>query len=79
MDSPKITPFLWFDRQAEEAARFYTSVFPDSRITTVTRYDEAASRASGVPAGTVMTVAFELGGQALLKMKKLDIKALEEA
>src|SRR5919204_465657 len=51
-----ITPCLWFDTQAEEAARFYTSVFPDSRVLDVARYGEAGPR----PAGTVMTVDFEL-------------------
>ena len=55
-----ITPCLWFDRQAEEAARFYTGVFPESRITQVTRYPQEMN---GVPAGTVLTVAFELNGQ----------------
>jgi predicted 3-demethylubiquinone-9 3-methyltransferase (glyoxalase superfamily) len=55
----RITPFLWFDTEAEQAAEFYTSVFPNSRITNVTRYDEAGPR----KAGTVMTVAFELDGQ----------------
>jgi predicted 3-demethylubiquinone-9 3-methyltransferase (glyoxalase superfamily) len=55
----KITPFLWFDSQAEEAATFYTSVFPNSRITAVTRYGESGPG----PAGSAMTVAFELDGQ----------------
>ena len=55
----KITPFLWFDNNAEEAMDFYTSVFKNSRITNVARYGEAGPR----PAGTVMTVAFELDGQ----------------
>jgi predicted 3-demethylubiquinone-9 3-methyltransferase (glyoxalase superfamily) len=55
----KITPFLWFDHQAEEAAAFYTSVFPNSKITAVTRYGESGPG----PAGSVMTVAFELDGQ----------------
>ena len=54
----KITPFLWFDTQAEEAARFYVSVFPNSRIKTVTRYGDAGPG----PSGSVMTVAFELDG-----------------
>jgi predicted 3-demethylubiquinone-9 3-methyltransferase (glyoxalase superfamily) len=54
-----ITPFLWFDSQAEEAARFYTSIFPRSRVTRIARYGEGAPR----PAGSVMTVAFELDGQ----------------
>lgn len=55
----QITPSLWFDTQAEEAARFYASVFPNSRIVTVARYTEAGPR----EAGTVMTVEFELDGQ----------------
>ena len=56
---PKITPNLWFDTQAEEAADFYVSVFKDGRIVNVTHYTEAGPR----PAGTVMTVEFELKGQ----------------
>lgn len=61
---PKITPFLWFEDQAEEAARFYVSIFGSSRINKITRYGAAGSR----PAGTVMTVEFELGGQAFLAL-----------
>ena len=59
----KITPFLWFDSQAEEAARFYTSIFEDSGIGRVARYDQASEKASGQPAGSVMTVEFQLEGQ----------------
>ena len=59
----KITPFLWFDDEAEEAARFYASIFKDSKILSVARYDEAGSKASGRPAGSVMAVDFELEGQ----------------
>jgi predicted 3-demethylubiquinone-9 3-methyltransferase (glyoxalase superfamily) len=59
----KITPFLWFDHQAEEAARFYASVFKNSKVGDITRYDEQASEAAGRPVGSVMTVAFELDGQ----------------
>jgi len=55
----KITPCLWFDTEAEEAAKFYTSVFPSSRIGDVARYGSAGPR----PEGTVMTVSFELNGQ----------------
>ncbi|MBI5667476.1 MAG: VOC family protein [Chloroflexi bacterium] len=55
----KITPFLWFNNQAEEAARFYTSIFKNSRITDVVRYTDSGP----APAGTVMTVTFELDGQ----------------
>ena len=56
---PKVSPFLWFDTQAEEAANFYVSVFKNSKITNVNRYGEAGP---GKP-GSVMTVAFELDGQ----------------
>ncbi len=55
----KITPFLWFDHQAEEAANFYVSLFPDSKILSVARYGEAGPG----PAGSVMTVSFQLAGQ----------------
>jgi hypothetical protein len=60
----KITPYLWFDAQAEEAATFYTSIFKNSRIVSMTRYGEAGHDVHGRPAGTVMVVAFELEGQA---------------
>jgi predicted 3-demethylubiquinone-9 3-methyltransferase (glyoxalase superfamily) len=60
----KITPCLWFDEQAEEAAKFYTSIFKNSRIVSMTRYGEAGHEVHGRPAGTVMTVAFELDGHA---------------
>ena len=56
---PRITPFLWFDTEAEEAAEFYCSIFPNSKITAVSHYTEAGPR----PAGMVMTVAFVLDGQ----------------
>ncbi len=64
----RITPFLWFDGQAEEAARFYVSLFPHSKITAITRYDDAAAKASGNPAGSVMTVAFQLEGQEFVAL-----------
>ena len=59
----KITPFLWFDGEAEEAVKFYVSIFKNSRIAGIVRYDEEAAKAAGRPAGSVMTVAFELDGQ----------------
>jgi predicted 3-demethylubiquinone-9 3-methyltransferase (glyoxalase superfamily) len=69
----KITPFLWFDDNAEEATKFYVSIFSDkpgsdidknnSKIKGITRYDEAGSKASGIPVGTIMTVPFQLDGQ----------------
>jgi predicted 3-demethylubiquinone-9 3-methyltransferase (glyoxalase superfamily) len=51
----KLTPCLWFDTQAEEAARFYTSVFPNSKILAITRYPEAGQEIHGKPAGSVIT------------------------
>jgi predicted 3-demethylubiquinone-9 3-methyltransferase (glyoxalase superfamily) len=60
----KITPCLWFDDQAEEAAKFYTAIFNNSKIVSITRYGEAGHEVHRRPAGTVMTVAFELDGHA---------------
>ncbi len=59
-----ITPFLWFDTEAEEAANFYVSLFPNSRIVEVSRYGDAGPRA----AGSVMTVDFELDGDQFLAL-----------
>jgi len=59
----RITPFLWFDDQAEAAANFYVSIFKNSKIGSITRYDEEAAKAAGRPKGSVMTVAFDLDGQ----------------
>jgi predicted 3-demethylubiquinone-9 3-methyltransferase (glyoxalase superfamily) len=59
----KITPFLWFDTQAEEAANFYVGIFRDSRITKISRYPDAGQETHGKPAGSVMVVTFELNGQ----------------
>lgn len=64
----KINPFLWFDSQAEEAVEFYTSIFKNSRILSVSRYDEAGARVSGRPVGTVMTVSFQLEGQQFIAL-----------
>jgi len=61
---PEITPFLWFDKQAEDAAEFYVSIFPNSRVTDVTRYGEAGPG----PDGSVMTVGFELDGHAFVAL-----------
>jgi predicted 3-demethylubiquinone-9 3-methyltransferase (glyoxalase superfamily) len=58
IQSQKITPFLWFDNNAEEAVNFYTSIFKNSKISTVTRYGDAGPG----PKGSVMTIAFELDG-----------------
>jgi predicted 3-demethylubiquinone-9 3-methyltransferase (glyoxalase superfamily) len=59
----KITPCLWFDHQAEEAAAFYTAIFKNSKIGRVARYSEAGREIHGKAPGSVMTVAFELNGQ----------------
>lgn len=59
----RITPFLWFDTQAEEAAKLYTSIFKNSKITATTRYTEAGREVHGMEPGTAMTVGFELEGQ----------------
>ena len=64
MPAQKITPFLWFDHQAEEAATFYTSIFKNSKIETVTRYGDAGTG----PKGSVMTIAFELDGQEFVAL-----------
>ncbi len=64
----KITPCLWFNDQAEEAANFYTSIFKNSKIMEVARYDEAGARASGKPKGTVMTITFQLNGQEFMAL-----------
>jgi predicted 3-demethylubiquinone-9 3-methyltransferase (glyoxalase superfamily) len=62
MEIQKITPCLWFDDQAEEAAEFYVSLFGDSKVTDVGRYGEAGPR----PAGMAMTVMFQLAGQQFM-------------
>jgi predicted 3-demethylubiquinone-9 3-methyltransferase (glyoxalase superfamily) len=59
----KVTPFLWFDDQAEEAAEFYTSIFKNSKIGRTTRYGKEGYEIHGKPAGTAMTVEFEIDGQ----------------
>ncbi len=58
-----ITPCLWFDSNAEEAAKFYTSVFPKSKIGKVARYDDEAAKRLGRPKGSVLTIEFVLGGR----------------
>jgi len=64
----KITPFLWFDDKAEEAANFYVSLFNNSEVGRVSRYGEAGEAAAGRPKGTVMTVEFELDGQQFVAL-----------
>ncbi len=60
----KITPYLWFDTEAEEAANFYTSLFKNSKISGISRYGEGAPK----PAGSVMTISFELDGQEFVAL-----------
>ena len=64
----KISPFLWFDNQAEEAVNFYVSVFKNSRIGNITRYNEEVSKMSGKPVGSVMTIDFQLEGQDFIAL-----------
>lgn len=59
----KIVPCLWFDKQGEEAARFYTGIFPNSRITETSYYGESGQDITGGQPGSVLTVSFELDGQ----------------
>ncbi len=75
MPVQRITPFLWFDQQAEEAARFYTSIFPNSRIVRTARYGEAGPG----PAGSVMTVEFQLDGQTFVALNGGPIFQFTEA
>jgi len=75
----KITPMLWFDNQAEEAARFYTSIFKNSKIRSVTRYGDACAQASGRPKGSVMTVSFEIEGQEFVGLNGGPVFKFSEA
>jgi predicted 3-demethylubiquinone-9 3-methyltransferase (glyoxalase superfamily) len=64
----KITPCLWFDTQAEDAAKFYTSVFENSRIKQISRYGKAGREVHGKEPGSVMVVEFEIGGQSFIAL-----------
>ncbi len=64
----KITPFLWFDDQAEEAVKFYTFVFKNSKVGRILRYGEEAANASGRPTGSVLTIEFEIEGQKFVAL-----------
>jgi predicted 3-demethylubiquinone-9 3-methyltransferase (glyoxalase superfamily) len=75
MTIKSITPFLWFDTQAEDAAKFYVSLFPNSRITHVAHYGDAGPG----PKGSVMLVAFELNGQSLYALNGGATFKLDEA
>ena len=75
----RIAPCLWFDSQAEEAATFYVSIFKNSKITSVARYGKAGQHVHKRPVGSVMTVAFELDGQAFTALNGGPIFKFNEA
>jgi len=75
----RISPCLWFADQAEEAARFYVGVFKNSKITMITRYGEAGKEVHGRPAGSVLTVSFELDGQSFMALNGGPVFTFNEA
>src|SRR2546422_4357949 len=75
----KIAPCLWFDNQAEAAAAFYTSVFKNSKIVKIARYTEAGREIHHRPAGSVLTVEFELNGQAFTALNAGPLFVFNEA
>src|SRR5881275_3361218 len=64
----KITPFLWFDDQAEDAVNYYTSVFKNSKMGRILRYNEEAAEKTGRPVGSVLTIEFEIEGQKFVAL-----------
>lgn len=76
---PRITPCLWFDTQAEEAARFYTSIFKKSRIGRISRYGKEGREIHGKPEGSVLTVEFEINGQAFTALNGGPVFRFNEA
>lgn len=77
--SQKITPCLWFDNEAEEAAKFYISIFKNSKIGKITRYGKEGYEIHGRPEGTVMTVEFEIAGQTFTALNGGPIFRFNEA
>lgn len=75
----RITPCLWFDDQAEEAARFYTSIFRNARIGKITRYGKEGFEVHGRPEGSVLTVEFELDGQSFTALNGGPVFQFNEA
>jgi predicted 3-demethylubiquinone-9 3-methyltransferase (glyoxalase superfamily) len=75
----RIAPCLWFDDQAEQAATFYAAIFKNSKIGRITRYGEAGREIHGKPAGTVMTVEFELDGQTFTALNGGPVFQFNEA
>ena len=79
MSKQKISVNLWFDREAEEAANYYVSIFPGSRIVRTTHYSKEGFEVHGMPAGTVLTVEFELNGQRFIALNGGPIFKFNEA
>lgn len=75
----KITPFLWFDNNAEEAVEFYTSIFKNSKGGDVSHYEEQGAEVSGKPKGSVMTVPFQLNGQDFVALNGGPLYKFSEA
>jgi predicted 3-demethylubiquinone-9 3-methyltransferase (glyoxalase superfamily) len=75
----EITPCLWFDSNAEEAVNFYTAIFKNSKIGNISRYGEAGYEIHGKPAGTVLTMEFELNGQAFTALNGGPVFKFNEA
>ena len=75
----RITPFLWFDKKALEAAKFYTSIFKNSKITGIAKYGDEGAKASGMQKGSVMTVAFKVDGQEFVALNGGPIFKFSEA
>ncbi|NGY37046.1 VOC family protein [Flavobacterium sp. XN-5] len=79
MENLKITPCLWFDNQAEEAARFYVSIFKNSKIGSISRYTKEGYEIHGGEAGSVLAVTFQINGQAFTAMNGGPIFKFTEA
>ena len=79
MTPQRITPCLWFDRQAEEAANFYTGIFKNSKITQISRYGEAGQEVHGQKPGSVMVVAFKLDGHSFTALNGGPVFKFDEA
>jgi len=75
----KLTPFLWFNNQAEEAAKFYVSTFKNSKMGSVMRYDEEGAKVSGRAKGSVMTVSFQIEGQEFVALNGGPLFTFSEA
>ncbi len=75
----KITPCLWFNNNGEEAARFYVSLFKNSKLGKIMKYDAASAKESGMPKGSVLTVEFTIAGQNFLALNGGPIFKLSEA